>query len=116
MAGWSYGLDGKLAKAPRYQDIAGFDKSKNGLFGIHVHVDRLGLIWINLDAAEVPAVSWEGDFAGVDVQERLAGFNLSEYRFDHQWSQTGKFNWKTLADNYNEVSHSRHAYTQSCAH
>lgn len=99
-------MDGRLAKAPKYQDIAGFDKSKNSLFGIHVHVDTLGFIWINFDAADEPEVSWTEDFAGVDVQERLAGFDPSEYRFDHQWSQTGKFNWKTLADNYNEVCRS----------
>ncbi|KAK1082831.1 hypothetical protein LTR48_006713 [Friedmanniomyces endolithicus] len=30
--GWSYGLNGKLAKAPGYQELDGFDKSQNGLF------------------------------------------------------------------------------------
>jgi len=104
MTGWSYSLDGRLAKAPKYQDVRGFDKSKNSLFGIHVHVDAGGFVWINLHAAEKPAVLWSDDFAGADVQERLAGFDLKQYRFDHQWRQTGHYNWKTLADNYNEVS------------
>lgn len=103
--GWSYGLDGKLAKAPKYHDIKGFERSENYLFGIHVHVDAAGFIWINLDAAPEPTVLWNDDFAGVDVQERLARFDLKEYRFDHQWRQTGNYNWKTLADNYNEVRH-----------
>lgn len=42
--GWSYGLNGKLAKAPGYQDIERFDKSRNGLLKIYVHVDNIGFI------------------------------------------------------------------------
>lgn len=101
--GWSYGLDGKLAKAPRYQDVEGFEKEKMGLYPIHVHVDHLGFVWVNLEAGSRPTVSWEEDFEGVDQQPRLLGFDLSQYHFDHTWSMMGDYNWKTLADNYNEV-------------
>ena len=54
--GWSYGLNGKLAKAPGYQDMQGFDKAKNGLL-------------------------------------------------DHSYTMEGDFNWKILADNFNECYH-----------
>jgi hypothetical protein len=101
--GWSYGLNGKLTKAPRYQELDGFDKEKNGLFPTHVHIDKLGFIWVNLDAAETPSVRWEDDFAGVDEQPGLKPFVFSQYRFDHAWDMMGDYNWKTLADNYNEV-------------
>lgn len=101
--GWSYGLNGKLAKAPRYQELEGFEKEKNGLFPVHVHIDKLGFIWVNLDASETPTVKWEDDFAGVDEQPRLKPFDFSQYRFDHVWDMVGDYNWKTLADNYNEV-------------
>jgi nitrite reductase/ring-hydroxylating ferredoxin subunit len=47
--GWSYGLNGKLAKAPGYQDLE-FNKEQNGLLRIHVKVDRNGFVWINMDA------------------------------------------------------------------
>ena len=30
--GWSYGLGGKLAKAPKYDELEGFGKSQNGMF------------------------------------------------------------------------------------
>lgn len=102
--GWSYGLDGKLAKAPKYQDVEGFCKDRNGLFPIHVHIDKLGFVWVNLEAATTPSVAWEDDFAGVDCQQRLQHFDMTEYHFDHQWEMIGDYNWKTLADNYNEVS------------
>lgn len=100
---WSYGFDGKLAKAPKYQELPSFDKSKNSLFKVHVHVDQLGFIWVNLDGAEKPSVPWEEFFAEVDTQPRLEGFNLDDYHFDHTWDMLGDYNWKTLADNYNEV-------------
>ncbi|KAL4739210.1 hypothetical protein BDV11DRAFT_205274 [Aspergillus similis] len=65
-------INGKLAKAHRYQELDGFDKEKTCLFPIHIHIDKLGLIWVNLDAAETPS-------------PRLKPFVFSEYRFDHAW-------------------------------
>lgn len=104
--GWSYGLNGKLAKAPGYQDLDGFDKTQNGLLPIHVHIDKNGFVFINLDAKEKPDISWEDDFSGSDEQERLKQFNLHEdYEFDHTWEMTGDYNWKILADNFNECYH-----------
>jgi phenylpropionate dioxygenase-like ring-hydroxylating dioxygenase large terminal subunit len=103
--GWSYGLNGKLAKAPGYQDLNGFDKSKNGLLPIHVHIDTNGFIWVNLDAGEKPEVAWEDDFKGMDLLPRYEHIKWEEYTFDHTWEQEGDYNWKILADNYNECYH-----------
>lgn len=102
---WSYGLNGKLAKAPGYQELEGFDKSKNGLLPIHVHIDRNGFIWVNLDGAEQPTIPWAQDFGGIDEQDRFTKYNFDEYRFDHTWEMEGEYNWKILADNYNECYH-----------
>lgn len=103
--GWSYGLNGKLAKAPGYTEVEGFDKDKNNLFPIHVHVDHNGFVWVNLDGKEKPEVAWEDKYGGVDKQERFKQFNFDDYIFDHAWSQDGTYNWKILADNYNECYH-----------
>ncbi|KAJ5971488.1 uncharacterized protein N7479_001406 [Penicillium vulpinum] len=100
--GWSYGLNGKLAKAPGYQDLPDFDKSKNGLLPIHVHIDVNGFVWINLDAGEKPEISWDDDFKAIDLQPRFEGFNFEDYNFDHTWEMSGEYNWKILADKYNE--------------
>lgn len=108
-SGWSYSLNGKLAKAPRFDTVESFDKAKNDLYPIHTHIDALGFIWVNLEAAKVPSAAWTDDFGGVDLQPRLAQFEMAEYTFDHAWSMVGDYNWKTLADNYNEVrNHSSH--------
>ena len=103
--GWSYGLNGKLAKAPGYQELEHFDKEKNGLLRIHVHVDHQGFIWVNLDGKERPEVAWEDEFGGVDTQTRCEEFNFDDYDFDHVWEMSGDYNWKILADNYNECYH-----------
>ncbi|KAL1869329.1 hypothetical protein Daus18300_005541 [Diaporthe australafricana] len=103
--GWSYGLSGNLAKAPGYQELEGFDKSKNGLFRIHTHIDNNGFIWVNFDTKDTPEVAWEDDFAGADTQDKYNDFNFDDYVFDHAWQMDGDYNWKILADNYNECYH-----------
>lgn len=103
--GWSYGLDGKLAKAPKYDELEGFDKSQNGLFKIHTHVDDKGFIWVNLDGKQEPEVSWEEDFAGIDMQERYGQYDFDNYVLDHEYTMEGGYNWKILADNFNECYH-----------
>jgi phenylpropionate dioxygenase-like ring-hydroxylating dioxygenase large terminal subunit len=103
--GWSYGLNGNLAKAPGYQDLPSFDKAENGLFPIHVRLDKNGFVWINMDSNKEPEVSWESQFDTVDEQERLNDFNFDDYVFDHTWNMESSFNWKILADNFNECYH-----------
>jgi phenylpropionate dioxygenase-like ring-hydroxylating dioxygenase large terminal subunit len=46
--GWSYDLNGKLTKAPRFlQDtVNNFEKSGYGLFPVHTHIDRNGFVYI----------------------------------------------------------------------
>ncbi|KAJ4309290.1 hypothetical protein N0V84_011581 [Fusarium piperis] len=103
--GWSYGLNGKLAKAPGYQEIAGFNKEQNGLFSIHVKVDINGFIWVNMDAKEVPEEPWEGHFEDVDKQDRYKAYDFDNYDLDHTYELEGNYNWKILADNFNECYH-----------
>lgn len=108
--GWSYGLNGKLAKAPGYQDLEGFDKSQNGLLPIHVHIDYNGFIWVNLDSGEMPHISWEDDSKRIDIKSQFEDIRWDDYTFDHSWEIEGSCNWKILADNYNECYHRQTAH------
>ncbi|KIX99340.1 uncharacterized protein Z520_04916 [Fonsecaea multimorphosa CBS 102226] len=103
--GWSYGLDGRLAKAPKYDELENFDKGQNGLFPIHVRVDACGFVWVNLDGNKTPEVPWEEDFDGVDTQKRYMVYNFDDYVLDHEYRLDGAYNWKILADNFNECYH-----------
>lgn len=42
-------MQGKLAKAPGFQDQPGFVPADNGLFSIRTHIDKLGYLYINMD-------------------------------------------------------------------
>jgi phenylpropionate dioxygenase-like ring-hydroxylating dioxygenase large terminal subunit len=107
--GWSYGLNGQLAKAPGYGELEGFDKTKNSLFPIHVRVDANGFIWVNLDAFKTPE-PFTTEFKNIDKMPRHAPFKFADYRFNHTWGLSGDYNWKTLADNYNECYHCKTAH------
>ncbi|KAM0820333.1 putative Rieske [2Fe-2S] iron-sulfur domain-containing protein [Seiridium cardinale] len=103
--GWSYGLKGNLAKAPRFDTVPNFDKTQHGLLPIHVHVDKVGFVWANLQAGE-PDIKWESEFQGADEKPILKEFDFeNEFKFDHQWDMDLKANWKGLIDNYNECYH-----------
>lgn len=103
--GWSYGLNGNLAKATGFQGMDGFENDQNGLIRIHVKVDMNGFIWINMDSKEKPDVTWEEHFNNVDVQERYEPLNFADYELDHTYELEGDYNWKILSDNFNECYH-----------
>lgn len=102
--GWSYGLKGNLTKAPKFDDLEVFDKTKYALHSIHLKIDRRGFVWVNLDSARELEIQWEDSYAGSDTNARLEDLPIANYKYDHSWKVTGDYNWKTYVDNYNEVS------------
>jgi phenylpropionate dioxygenase-like ring-hydroxylating dioxygenase large terminal subunit len=103
--GWSYSLKGDLAKAPRFDTVKDFDKKQHGLLPIHVHVDNIGFVWVNLQAG-TPETPWESEFGGIDEQPRLAQFGHDQgYLYDHTWDMEIDANWKAVMENYNECYH-----------
>lgn len=103
--GWSYGLKGNLSKAPRFETVPDFDKTQQGLLPIHVHVDKAGFIWVNLQAGD-PEVKWDEEYQKIDQQPRMQDFDFAgEYTFDRYWEMDVDANWKGLIENYNECYH-----------
>ncbi|KPM41055.1 hypothetical protein AK830_g5506 [Neonectria ditissima] len=103
--GWSYGFGGKLAKAPRFDTVKGFDKSQHGLLPVNVHIDKAGFVWVNLQAGE-PDVKWDDEFGGMEDKPRMKQFDFSGgYSFDHVWDMDLDANWKSVMENYNECYH-----------
>jgi hypothetical protein len=39
-----------MRQAPSFDTISEFDKTKNSLFPVHVHVSEQGLVFVNLSA------------------------------------------------------------------
>ncbi|CAG8104288.1 unnamed protein product [Penicillium olsonii] len=102
--GWTYNLDGKLTKAPKFDEAKDFDGSAYSLFKIHTHVDRTGFVWVNFDASDSP-MPWEQMNGGTDEQPRLNDFSLDNYVYHRTWTTNGQYNWKLVGDNYNECYH-----------
>jgi phenylpropionate dioxygenase-like ring-hydroxylating dioxygenase large terminal subunit len=75
--GWSYDTLGKLVKAPQMDNVEGFQKAEYPLFGIHTHTTSHGHVFVNFDAEEVPGVSFEEWFAGLEVE--MKEFPFEEY-------------------------------------
>ncbi|KAF5017879.1 hypothetical protein F66182_10174 [Fusarium sp. NRRL 66182] len=98
-----------MTKTAGHGDLDGFDMAKNDLLPIHVLVDAKGFIWINLDASKTPE-NWSAEFKGIDQMARHESFGFDDYYFDHTWGMSGDYNWKTLADNYNECYHCKTAH------
>ncbi|KIW48788.1 uncharacterized protein PV06_01353 [Exophiala oligosperma] len=107
--GWSYDLNGKLTKAPRFtpESVPTFDPSAIHLFPVHVHVDRNGFVYVNLDANPDPAISWGSQYGDLDRQQVLlnSGIDWDKVEYDFTWTNDGAFNWKVMQDNYNECYH-----------
>ncbi|PSK37501.1 S-phase delaying protein 1 [Elsinoe australis] len=102
--GWSYSMDGRLKKAPWYDNVTDFNKSENSLFSSHVRKDALGFIWVNLDSSDTPE-PWEKEFDGIDTQNRYDGYDMNVYVFDHEFEIDAATNWKLCSDNFNECYH-----------
>jgi nitrite reductase/ring-hydroxylating ferredoxin subunit len=90
--GWSYGVNGKLAKAPGYQEM-NLDKDQNSLFRCHTRIDRNGFIWINLDARGTLEVAFEEQFE--DSEDQCAHRDFEDYTFVTELKKDElKLNWK----------------------
>lgn len=89
--------------------MEGFSIEDYSLFKIHTHIDKTGFIWINLDASENP-IPWGELNGGTDEQERYKDFDLDSYVYERTWTTSGRYNWKLVGENYNEVRLPSHAF------
>ena len=80
-----------------------FDQNQYSLYPVHLRLDRLGFVWVNLESANPPSIPWEDHFDGVDKRPRQKDFSMDDFAFDHAWELEGEYNWKAMVDNYNEV-------------
>jgi nitrite reductase/ring-hydroxylating ferredoxin subunit len=81
--GWSYDTKGKLVKAPKFDDVQGFDKSANSLFEIRTFIDSSGFVYANFDVYGSDGLTIR---VGVPIRAKLS---LVE-----SWTVSADFNWK----------------------
>ncbi|KAF4499687.1 hypothetical protein FAGAP_4138 [Fusarium agapanthi] len=92
--GWSYNTEGKLTKAPYFDNLPGFDRSLNSLFEIHTEKDSGGFLHINVSRDKgVPAPTVSTSLEKGKVEK----FGIDSV-FVGSFECSGKFNWKVIFD------------------
>lgn len=94
--GWSYDTEGRLIKAPEFDNVPEFDKEANALWEVALEV-RQSLLFVNLDAGEpTQELALEG------VESLLSKWRVPEMRCISDWKFEAAFNWKLLGALKNE--------------
>lgn len=87
--GWSYDTRGKLIKAPKFDDVPGFDKEGNSLFEVKCFTDSNGIVFINLD-------SQSHHHERSAPEDSIEGFLSQRIAVIESWTVQALFNWKLL--------------------
>ena len=97
---WTYGLDGRLLRAPHAEDVDDFDP---GAFGLHpVAVDSwAGFLFLHLTPARATSLA---DALG-EIPDRLSRYPLESLVVGRRLSYDVAANYKVVLENYNECYH-----------
>lgn len=105
---WTYSLDGTLAAAPGFRDLAGFEPADHGLRSLPVEVWH-GWVFVNATGDAVPFVEHLGALRGLVAPyrpERLV--RLARHGYDVA------ANWKVIVENYHECYHCPLIHPELC--
>ena len=86
--GWSYDTKGNLIKAPEFENVAGFEKTLNGLWELNTDV-RNGMVFVNF---EVGKERVEMEFA--ELEALMKRWEIGKMKWAYEWKIEGPFNWK----------------------
>ena len=98
---WTYGLDGRLVRAPRAEREDGFDPEQLGL--VPLAVDTWGpFLFVNPDAEAAPLAQALGPAPSLVAE---AGVDVDALTFHHRAESAVDANWKVVCENYLECYH-----------
>ena len=92
--GWTYGLDGRLLRAPELGAVRDFDRAQFGLVPMHV-AEWCGLVFISMADSPPPLAPPLSGLA-----ERLGDLDIGRLQFVARRTYTLACNWKVYVDNY----------------
>ena len=98
---WTYGLDGRLLRAPRAEREDGFDPGQLGL--VPFAVETWGpFLFVNPDAEAPPLAEALGPAPSLVAE---AGVDVDALTFHHRAESSVDANWKVVCENYLECYH-----------
>lgn len=98
--GWSYGLDGRLARVPQRDGFAGLDFATYGLCPLPV-AEKHGMIWVRPSPGE--AFDIDAHLAGLGAE--LESYGCAGYHFYESRVIEREMNWKIVIDTFLEPYH-----------
>jgi len=96
---WTYGLDGRLIRAPHMDEVQGFDKADYSLHPVNLGLFE-GFIFVNLADDPMPLEEWFAPLAG-----KFSHWNMSTLRSAKRIDYDVRANWKLIFENYSECYH-----------
>ena len=96
---WTYGLDGRLMRAPHMESAENFDPADYGLHPYMVE-ERAGFVFVCLDREVIPIDTWLGDFEAVH-----APWPLDQLVTTRRRELGVACNWKLFLEVFNEYYH-----------
>jgi len=96
---WTYGLDGRLIRAPHMDEVQGFDKADYSLHPVNLGLFE-GFIFVNLADDPMPLEEWFAPLAG-----KFSHWNMSILRSAKRIEYDVRANWKLIFENYSECYH-----------
>jgi len=105
---WVYSLDGALAGAPRFGDVAGFDKADFPLIRARV-AEWHGWLFVNA-SGDAPAFE---DHVG-NLEELVAPWSPERLFVAQRHEYVVEANWKGITENYHECYHCPSIHPELC--
>ena len=98
---WCYTLDGTLVRTPMFDDIelSDFDHANFGLIELRAATWQT-MLFVCLDETTPPIEEYFGD-----LDHRLAGYKLDEWRLHDGVTIEIAANWKLISENFSEYYH-----------
>ena len=103
---WTYGLDGRLLRAPGLPDGPDFDRGAFGLVAVPVDTWE-GLVWVSLAAAPPPVTEQLVPQIAARLGDpgRLAPYRLGGLQVARRIEYDVRANWKLVVENFMECYH-----------
>lgn len=106
---WTYGLDGRLRRAPFLGAVSDADADAFALAAVAADTWG-GYVFVNLDPAPSTTLADQLD----DVPDRVVRYPMTEVRAGARAVYEVAANWKVLAENYNECYHCGPVHPELC--
>lgn len=106
---WRFGLDGRLANAPRMAEVTGFDPQCLGLPELPLTIWH-GWVMVNATGTAAPFADHIGE-----LESRVSPYRCAQLRLGARNEYLLNTNWKVIAENYHECYHCALIHPELCA-